>query len=137
MGQKKEEAGFRPFAGLAGRIKVKPDPPEPAKNHSAQVAQDQAHPQKQFQKIYEKSQRAPLPADESTLFQQAMRDVTPLDRQKQVQSKKKKTKKADPLATRKREEAETLASLNKLVEEGEGFYVAHTPEYMEVISHSS
>ena len=72
------------------------------------------------------------PDKERELFLEAMSDVTPMTGHSRIE--------ALPQAKPRRHfhedsDAETIAQLEKLVQHGEGFVVAHTPEYMEGTGH--
>jgi DNA-nicking Smr family endonuclease len=74
---------------------------------------------------------APLSGDqESDLFTEAMADVTPLDADvSNVYCQiPRKSRRGRPIS---KEEATEIAALRRLVENGEGFRVEDTPEYME------
>jgi len=64
---------------------------------------------------------------ESDLFAEAMADVTPMHSEVYWQFPKKKR----PRRSSRRAEDPEMEALKRLIEEGEGFRVADTPEYME------
>lgn len=82
-----------------------------------------------------KPQDSPLPQSkpseseeqEGDLFEDAMADVTPMQSELYWQWPPKKSSRH---AGQKNDDSE-MAALKRLVEEGEGFHVADTPEYME------
>jgi DNA-nicking Smr family endonuclease len=68
------------------------------------------------------------PQQEARLFKEAMADVTPLSFDRYWQMPKKRLTQE---FCRDDEERQAVAALNQLIEEGEGFTVADTAEYME------
>jgi len=68
------------------------------------------------------------PEDEQAVFQEAMADVTPLERDNLLE---KLVEHIVPAGTKSNEDLEVLAKLSMLVYRGEGFVVADTPEYIE------
>jgi DNA-nicking Smr family endonuclease len=70
----------------------------------------------------------PAPEDEQKLFQEAMADVTPLSKNTHIE---KKFNPDPPRGLRDDTEADALQRLKNLVNHGEGFVVADTPEYIE------
>ncbi len=68
------------------------------------------------------------PECESKLFLQAMQDVTPIPNGKYLE---KTVKPYKPVMRQKNTDSEILTRLKRLVNCGEGFVVADTPEYME------
>lgn len=68
------------------------------------------------------------PEDERAIFQEAMGDVTPLDRENLLE---KPVERIVPVAAKPNEDLEVLSKLSMLVYRGEGFVVADTPEYIE------
>lgn len=68
------------------------------------------------------------PEDEQEIFQVAMADVTPLDRENLLE---KPVERIVPVAGKRNEDLEVLSKLSMLVYRGEGFVVADTPEYIE------
>ena len=73
------------------------------------------------------------PYDEKKLFEQAMKDVIPISRGNSVE---RITGARLPEISKKDTDAEVFASLKNLIENGEGFIVADTPEYIEGTGYS-
>jgi len=76
---------------------------------------------------------SPDPGTEQELFRKAMADVKPLPHNNYYPKRVRVTL---PTHLIHNQEAETIAHLNKLIEKGEGFVVAHTPEYIEGIGYN-
>ncbi|MFC1811470.1 Smr/MutS family protein [Thermodesulfobacteriota bacterium] len=70
----------------------------------------------------------PEPEDEQRLFQEAMADVTPISKNIHIE---KNIDIDSPRGPEDESEADALLRLKNLVEYGEGFVVADTPEYIE------
>ena len=70
----------------------------------------------------------PEPESEQMLFEEAMAGVEPISRDNRVERKSGIRRPAGPEGDA---EAEALLKLNNLVEYGEGFVIADTPEYIE------
>jgi DNA-nicking Smr family endonuclease len=66
--------------------------------------------------------------DEETIFQEAMADVAPLERDNLLE---KPVEHIVPAGAKSSEDLEVLTKLSMLVYRGEGFVVADTPEYIE------
>ncbi len=71
------------------------------------------------------------PEYEERLFKEAMADVAPLPRGKYIQVETRLPNHSYNIEYRGDAEYETLLRMRSLVENGEGFVVAHTPEYIE------
>jgi len=78
-------------------------------------------------------QSAPA-VDEQQLFEEAMVDVTPIVRDN---CRERKPALSAPSDLRSDADAEVVARLSDLVAKGEGFVVAHTPEYIEGTGYSA
>jgi DNA-nicking Smr family endonuclease len=74
------------------------------------------------------------PHDDKKLFEKAMKDVIPMSRDKSVE---RITGAKLPEISKKDTDAEVFASLRNLIENGEGFIVADTPEYIEGTGYSA
>lgn len=107
-----KDSGFRPFDNLQTLLKSKSFP------------LSSCPPEKPVEKVYIK----PSPENEKKIFKDAMADVTPISREKYF---RKRTKNICSGISEKNSDSETISSLKKLVEYGEGFIVSDTPEYME------
>jgi len=119
MKPSKSSGIFRPFEDLKTLIEKKslPKAPSPADHRNVNVEA----------KVNVEDQ--PDPENEAKLFIEAMADVKPITRKKRIEKNaetrpKNFSEEHDP-------EADTLLRLKNLVEYGEGFIVADTPEYIE------
>jgi DNA-nicking Smr family endonuclease len=75
------------------------------------------------------SEPGPVPVEnEQQLFENAMSDVTPIVRDN---CREKNRAPSVPSSPRSDNESEIMAKLSDLIEKGEGFVVADTPEYIE------
>ena len=117
MKSSKASGIFRPFEDLDILLKNRPLPPKPV-------------PAKPI---------IPEPGPESGaendhhLFKTAMADVKPISGKKGPKKLTVRGKRREP--PEKTDERETLHRLQKLIEHGDGFVVADTPEYIEGVGY--
>ena len=118
MKSSKSAGIFRPFEELDTLLKNRSLPPQP-------VADDHISPQPEPESGAE---------NDHVLFKTAMADVTPISGNKGRKKITTRRKRRGP--PEKKDEWETLCRLQKLIEHGDGFVIADTPEYIEGVGHN-
>ena len=107
---------FRPFENLKALLEKRSIPLRPSKL-------DLASPP---------SEKGSDPENDQKLFEEAMADVVPIRKDKYSE---KSVNPGDIKMNGNLDESEPLALLNNLIESGEGFVVADTPEYVEGVGY--
>jgi len=116
MSSSKSSGGFKPFRKL-GQMLPSPLPGCPP-DRTARQSLDSPSVRCGKESIQ----------DDCTLFEQAMRDVQPIDRENFFACGNSNK---PPFGDEHAGESETLLKLEKLIRHGEGFVIADTPEYVE------
>ena len=99
------------------------------KENNIQVINSKAPPNPTTVKPQQsKSDKHTAPEDERQLFLNAMSDVVPLKKRKYFHNQQRPNQGEIPLPE---PSDSTLARLKKLIDSGEGFIIAQTPEYIE------
>lgn len=125
----KPQGVFRPFKDLKALLKSKSFKlaPSPADNSGISPAKTTTGPGRPSETA--NVTEAQKPSDhENDLFMEAMAGVAPIARDDCIVHN---TTPRPPLTPEYDCDAETLLQLEKLIKHGEGFVVAHTPEYIE------